>query len=119
MMAYTVALIASPCAAARGSGSTAVEFSDSARVNLLPLPARNERGEGWGEGKPERKCPSSPHPSPPAAGGEGEPCALSAVFSVNSTAVGPMGEPLPRVKFVPRGGTAFGNRCFAWRRGLS
>src|SRR5229473_4672176 len=86
MMAYTVALIASPCAAARGSGSTAVEFSDSARVNLLPLPARNERGEGWGEGKPERKCPSSPRPSPPAAGGEGGPGALSAVLSLNSTA---------------------------------
>src|SRR5713101_7628610 len=88
MMAYTVALIASPCTAARGSGSTAVELSDSARVNLLPLPARNERGEGWGEGKPERKCPSSPRPSPPAAGGEGGPCALSALLSLNSTAVG-------------------------------
>src|SRR6267378_7708 len=33
---------------------TAIELSDSARVNLLPPPARNERGEGWGEGKPER-----------------------------------------------------------------
>src|SRR2546428_214534 len=82
-----------------GRKGTDIELNDAARVNLLPLPARNERGEG----KPERKCPSSPRPSPPAAGGEGEPCALSAVFSVNSTAVGPMGEPLPRVNFVPRG----------------
>src|SRR6266849_10728269 len=67
----------------------ASELSDPARVNLLPLPARNERGEGWGEGKSERECPSSPRPSPPAAGGEGESCALSAVLFLNSTAVVP------------------------------
>src|SRR6266568_7420545 len=91
-----------------GRRGTDIELNDAARVKLLPLPARNERGEGWGEGRPERKCPSSPRPSPPAAGGEGEPCALSAVFSVNSTAVGPIGEPLPRVKFVPREGPHLG-----------
>src|SRR5712692_6745390 len=71
-----------------GQGS-AIELSDAARVNLLPLPARNERGEGWGEGKLEQKSPSSPRPSPPAAGGEGGQFALSAVSSRNSTAVGP------------------------------
>jgi urease accessory protein len=31
---------------------------------LLPLPARNDRGEGWGEGQ-LRKTTSSPRPSPP------------------------------------------------------
>jgi thymidine phosphorylase len=39
--------------------------------NLLPRPARNERGEGWGEGQPI-KTASSPRPSPPFRGGEGE-----------------------------------------------
>jgi hypothetical protein len=62
----------------REGEGTAIEFNDVARVNLLPLPARNERGEGWGEGKIEQKSPSSPRPSPPAAGGEGEIFALSA-----------------------------------------
>ncbi len=46
----------------------------------LPLPARHERGEGWGEGRPtadrqtqlQAEWPSSPHPSPPSEGGEGE-----------------------------------------------
>ncbi|HEY2952883.1 MAG TPA: L-lactate permease [Verrucomicrobiae bacterium] len=45
-----------------------------------PLPVRNERGEGWGEGyftadapaNLQARGPSSPHPSPPSAGGEGE-----------------------------------------------
>ncbi len=102
---------------------------DAARVHLLPLPARNERGEGWGEGNVEQECPSSPcpgpklgarlwakpqsqrhrrqervgllqrvlifgrpaadpsdtaalRPSPPAAGGEGEPFALSTLLSL-------------------------------------
>ncbi|HEY2951192.1 MAG TPA: dihydroorotate dehydrogenase (quinone) [Verrucomicrobiae bacterium] len=46
----------------------------------LPLPVRNERGEGRGEGHPtvenpvplQSGRPSSPRPSPPSAGGEGE-----------------------------------------------
>jgi hypothetical protein len=46
----------------------------------LPLPVRNERGEGRGEGDPtadtptypQARRPSSPQPSPPSAGGEGE-----------------------------------------------
>src|SRR5712691_1361742 len=83
------------------------ELSNTATISLLPLPARNERGEGWGEGKPERKCPSSPRPSPPAAGGEGEPCALSAVLSLNSTALGPnwaaAGTPAPEPRIWRRG----------------
>jgi uncharacterized protein YqjF (DUF2071 family) len=49
----------------------------SART-LLPLPVRNERGEGGGEGHPTAHTrahvravrPSSPQPSPPSAGGE-------------------------------------------------
>src|SRR6266852_3371218 len=49
----------------------------------LPLRA------GWVDGKLEQKCPSSPRPSPPAAGGEGELLALSTVSSLNSTAVIP------------------------------
>jgi len=59
------------------------ELSNAATISLLPLPARNQRGEGWGEGKIQQKCPSSPRPSPPAAGGEGEPFALSAVSFLN------------------------------------
>src|SRR5438309_1200897 len=51
----------------------------SARIGL-PLLVRNERGEGWGEGHPsadtpdhlQARRPSSPQPSPPSAGGEGE-----------------------------------------------
>ncbi|HEY2951778.1 MAG TPA: hypothetical protein VGK40_04295, partial [Verrucomicrobiae bacterium] len=50
----------------------------SART-ALPLPVRNERGEGRGEGHPtadtpahlQPRGPSSPRPSPPSAGGEG------------------------------------------------
>ncbi|HEY2951213.1 MAG TPA: hypothetical protein VGK40_01450, partial [Verrucomicrobiae bacterium] len=46
----------------------------------LPLPVRNERGEGRGEGQPtadtpaclQARPPSSPQPSPPSAGGEGD-----------------------------------------------
>src|ERR1041385_7778771 len=38
------------------------------RVGLLPLPARNERGEGRGEGKSNKDGapPSPPPPSPPS-----------------------------------------------------
>src|SRR5947208_13085339 len=45
-------------------------FVFSVAASLLPLPARNEWGEGRGEGK--LQCPSSPRPSPPAGGREGE-----------------------------------------------
>src|SRR2546422_10180120 len=57
----------------------------SART-ALPLPVRNERGEGRGEGQStadtpahlQARRPSSPQPSPPSAGGEGEdPAALN------------------------------------------
>ena len=39
---------------------------------LLPLPATDERGAGREEGSAQPERPSSPRPSPPAAGGEGE-----------------------------------------------
>src|SRR6185295_16483213 len=59
--------------------ATLAEGALSART-ALPLPVRNERGEGRGEGhltadSPTRlhaKSPSSPLPSPPLAGREGE-----------------------------------------------
>src|SRR6266705_9297 len=46
----------------------------------LPLSVRNKRGEGWEEGYPtadtrahlQARWPSSPQPSPPSTGGEGE-----------------------------------------------
>jgi putative membrane-bound dehydrogenase-like protein len=38
----------------------------------LPLPATQERGEGRGEGQSQTKQPSSPRPSPPTVGGEGD-----------------------------------------------
>src|SRR5258708_40182728 len=62
----------------KGWGGAAIVLSGAARVNLLPLPARNERGEGWGEGKLEQKFP----PSPPAEGAEGELFALSALLAL-------------------------------------
>ena len=41
-------------------------------ARLLPLPMRNEWGEDRGEGNSEQKRTSSPQPSPPSDGGEGE-----------------------------------------------
>ncbi len=64
----------------------------SART-VLPLPVRNERGEGRGEGHPtadtrtqlKARRPASPQPSPPSAGGEGEdPSALNTYRSPHS-----------------------------------
>ena len=43
----------------------------TAETELLPLPARDERGEGRGEGNSQPDRLSSPQPSPPTAGGEG------------------------------------------------
>ena len=40
--------------------------------SLLPRPMRHEWGEGWGEGSSQPGRPTSPQPSPPAAGGEGD-----------------------------------------------
>src|SRR5713101_2894984 len=59
------------------AGAVALNEAMRRQWTRLPRPARNERGEGWGEGKSEPKRPSSPRPSPPAAGGEGEASALS------------------------------------------
>src|SRR5207249_1356948 len=47
------------------------------RATKLPLPARNERGEGGGRGAADKtseghKIASSPRPSPPSDGGEGD-----------------------------------------------
>ncbi|HEY2951764.1 MAG TPA: hypothetical protein VGK40_04225 [Verrucomicrobiae bacterium] len=63
----------------KGSRGRGVRYVFSARTGL-PLPVRNERGEGRGEGHPtadtptqlQARPPSSPQPSPPSAGGEGE-----------------------------------------------
>ena len=63
--------------------NVAIEYPDERKrgaPTTLPLPVRNERGEGRGEGRlianepaqPQSNRPSSPLPSPPAAGGEGE-----------------------------------------------
>ncbi|MEO8425861.1 MAG: formylglycine-generating enzyme family protein [Verrucomicrobiota bacterium] len=56
-------------------------------ANLLPLLARNERGEGWGEGYLQQKSSSSPRPSPPSNGREGEGSAFSALAFPISPAV--------------------------------
>jgi UDP-N-acetylglucosamine--N-acetylmuramyl-(pentapeptide) pyrophosphoryl-undecaprenol N-acetylglucosamine transferase len=54
---------------------------------FLPLPARNERGEGRGEGRPDETT-SSPQPSPPSAGGEGETAARFQARASCRTALG-------------------------------
>ena len=74
-------------------GPTAVELRARPSTYLLPLPARHEREEGWGEGNPHEKRPSSPRPSPLSDGGEGEVCAIFFPFLLNSTPVHP--GPLP------------------------
>src|SRR5436309_3124483 len=64
---------------AHGTSRRGAEYVFSART-ARPLPVRNERGEGRGEGHPtadtpahlQARRPSSPQPSPPSAGGEGE-----------------------------------------------
>src|SRR5437667_9134263 len=55
---------------------------------LLPLPARNE----WGEGNPNKNGPHLPGPLLPLWGGEGEFLAASPVPFLNSMAVGIQGE---------------------------
>src|SRR5256885_11659873 len=59
-----------------------------ALAKILPLPARNERGGGWGGGHltahlyvfSQAERPSSPQPSPPSEGGEGERSAALATY---------------------------------------
>ena len=53
---------------ARAAGERVFDIFDATTENRLPLPARDERGEG----PPQSKRASSPQPSPPAAGGEGD-----------------------------------------------
>ena len=57
----------------------AIKQSAIARKTLFPLPVRNERGEGHGEGFPENHA-SSPQPSPPFDGGEGEATSAIPIF---------------------------------------
>src|SRR6266516_2932984 len=71
---------------------TAIELSGVASWGLLPLPARNEWGEGWGEGNPNKNGPPLPDPLLPLWGGEGEFLAASPVLFLNSMAVGIKGE---------------------------
>jgi acetyltransferase len=75
--------------------SHAIELRNSPTANLLPLPARHERGEGWGEGNLQQKRSSSPGPSPPSDGREGGVSALSTLSFLNSTSASPLspGEP--------------------------
>ena len=64
-------------------GATAIELRNSPTANLLPLPARHERGEG----NLQQKHSSSPWPSPPSEGREREVSALSALSFLNSTSL--------------------------------
>ncbi len=51
-----------PSPLTQGLRATAIEPSYGARVNVLPRPARNERGEGWGEGQSNKNAPPLPVP---------------------------------------------------------
>src|SRR2546422_5888134 len=73
--------------AGRGIQGTAIELSSVASWGFLPLPARNEWGEGWGEGNPNKNGPPLPDPLLPLWGGEGEFLAASPVLFLNSMAV--------------------------------
>src|SRR5438093_21283 len=70
-----------------GVGPTAIELSGIAASGLLPLPARNEWREGWGEGNPNKKRPSSPRPSPPFVGRRGRipRCIAGSIPQFNSS----------------------------------
>src|SRR5213596_2100727 len=65
----------------------AIELSGLAASGLLPLPARNEWGEGRGEGNPIKNGPPLLDPLLPLVGGEGEFLAASPVLFLNSMAV--------------------------------
>src|SRR5262249_55842117 len=62
---------------------TAIELRGIATSALLPLPARNE----WGEGNPNKNGPPLPDPLLPLWGGEGEFLGASPVLFLNSMAV--------------------------------
>src|SRR5438093_3814067 len=67
-----------------------------ARERHPPLPVRNERGEGRGEGQLpadipahlSARRPSSPRPSPPSAGGEGEDTGALNTYGRSPSAAG-------------------------------
>src|SRR2546426_8869417 len=69
--------------AGRGIKGTAVELSGIASSGLLPLPARNE----WGEGNPNKNGPPLPDPLLPLWGGEGEFLAASPVLFLRARAL--------------------------------
>src|SRR5258706_11812694 len=52
-------------------GPTAIELGNAANANLLPLPARHERGEGRGEGYSRKDRPPLPSPLLPRREGRG------------------------------------------------
>src|SRR5216684_1295761 len=52
----------SPSPHGRGTGCTAIELSIGPPSVGRPLPARNERGEGWGEGKSNKNATPLPGP---------------------------------------------------------
>src|SRR5216117_3227892 len=79
--------------AGRGIKGTAIELRGIAASGLLPLPARNEWGEGRGEGNPNKNGPPLPGPLLPLWGGEGEFLAASPVLFLNSMAVPPLPPP--------------------------
>ncbi|MBI2947900.1 MAG: cytochrome c biogenesis protein ResB [Verrucomicrobia bacterium] len=66
-----------------GSSPTAVESRNAAKSGVLPLPARDERGEDRGEGKSTKDGP----PLPPSQGTEGEIQQSSAAPLLNAAAV--------------------------------
>src|SRR5438552_18852132 len=66
---------------------------------------RNEWGEGWGEGNPNKNGPPLPGPLLPLWGGEGEFLAASPVPFLNSMAVPLIPLPAP---FTSSGATARG-----------
>src|SRR5260370_10873691 len=61
-----------PSPLTQGLRATAIEPSYGARVNVLPRPARNERGEGWGEGQSNKNAPPLPVPLLPLRGERGK-----------------------------------------------
>lgn len=68
---------------------TGVELSNrDAMFGLLPLFARDERGEGWGEEKPNEDGLPLPRPSPPSEWKRGRrPLVICSLSFLNSTAV--------------------------------
>jgi hypothetical protein len=71
-------------------GPTAIELSNrDATFRLLPLIARHERGEGWGEENPNKNSPPLPGPLLPSEGKRGRRATVTCFFGLlNSMPVG-------------------------------